>query len=126
MKRLKKILIVDDDEVSNFVSAQIIKAISSGFEIRTVLNGLEAMEYFKTHPENLPEYVLLDVNMPMMNGIDFLCWLDSSDYHGRSKVILYTNSLFHQELNKANPFTDVVAHIEKPISPLGVRDLFLA
>lgn len=80
MVRLKKVLLVDNDYVTTFLNKLIIKEADLVEEIIAKGNGLEALNYLKIHcTENgewsavdCPDLILLDLNMPIMNGISFL------------------------------------------------------
>ena len=60
-----RVLIVDDNEVNRIVASGLVQAL--GYEVSTVSDGLDAIERCKTAP---PDLVLMDVNMPVLNGID--------------------------------------------------------
>jgi len=70
------ILLVDDDEINNFISIKLIKKALLSTEIVACLNGKFAIEQLlemqKKGAEKLPDYILLDINMPIMNGWEFL------------------------------------------------------
>ena len=67
MEEKKKILIVDDEEVILFLYQEELE--EEGFAVETAMNGDQALQRFKTAPPNL---VILDINMPGMNGIEVL------------------------------------------------------
>ena len=67
MEAKKKILIVDDDEGIRLVYQEELEI--EGFAVETAMNGDQALEKFKTAP---PDLVILDINMPGMNGIEVL------------------------------------------------------
>ena len=67
---MSKILLVDDDTATNFYNQYILKKNNVGYEIITRDNGLSALEYIKNN--SFPKYIFLDINMPVMDGIQFL------------------------------------------------------
>lgn len=115
MENLAFILIIDDDEISNSITTAMIHNIYEDIEIRTVLNGFEAQEYFMNNPENIPDLVFLDINMPIMNGFKFLDWYEKSSFIGSTKICMLTSSLHFADKVKARGYTDVVGYIEKPL-----------
>lgn len=75
MGKLKSVLLVDDDETTNFLNKFFIKQIDSTIEIHSAVNGLEALEFLRNAESNQLEFpclLILDTNMPVMNGWDFL------------------------------------------------------
>ena len=65
-----RILLVDDDTATNFYNKFLLKKNKIDCEIITLDNGLKALEYLKN--EAIPDFIFLDINMPVMDGIQFL------------------------------------------------------
>lgn len=76
MPALPCILLVDDDYTSNFLNTKLLQRLDAAAQIRTALNGQEALDALRTHCQpptpNCPALVFLDINMPVMNGFEFL------------------------------------------------------
>lgn len=115
MKKIDKILLVDDDETSNFITERQLKILNISGEVTTVLNGFEAKQYFQNCIE-LPDLVLVDINMPIMTGFDFLDWFEKSEFRGRSKFSIYSTSIRKEDQEQAGQYSDVVSYIEKPLN----------
>src|SRR5262245_15496376 len=64
---MKRCLVVDDSKVVRMVARKVLESLS--FQIQEADNGQSAMDYCK---QSMPDAILLDWNMPVMNGIDFL------------------------------------------------------
>ena len=74
-QKLKCILLVDDNEADNFIHTRVIKKMGCAEEIKAVRGGQEALDYLTSLTENhipQPELIFLDINMPSMNGFEFL------------------------------------------------------
>jgi two-component system chemotaxis response regulator CheY len=82
---LKTCLVVDDSRVIRKVARRVLEDI--GFEIAEASDGLEALAWCRTL---MPDAVLLDWNMPVMNGIDFLRQLRQEPGGDRPKVVFCT------------------------------------
>lgn len=65
-----RILLVDDDTATNFYNKYILRKNNIDCEIITLDNGLSALEYIKNN--SIPNFIFLDINMPIMDGIQFL------------------------------------------------------
>ncbi len=79
----KKILIVDDEENARIGLSRLLAR--EGFQVDSVPNGYEALNYLRQHQVNL---IVTDINMPEMNGISFLRELNKTFPH--SNVIMIT------------------------------------
>lgn len=73
-----KILLVDDDKATNFYNKIFLKKHKVDLDIIVLENGLSAIEHIQNN--SLPDFIFLDINMPIMNGFQFLkeyeVWLD--------------------------------------------------
>ena len=67
----KSILVVDDNKICNFLTVNALKKAGGFGDIEVVINGLEAINLLKETPQ-FPDLILLDINMPVMDGLDFL------------------------------------------------------
>ena len=89
---MKSCLVVDDSKVIRKVARRILEDLE--FEIAEAVAGQDAWEQCQA---SMPDVVLLDWNMPVMNGLDFLKTLRSSDYEKQPMVIFCTteNDMAH-------------------------------
>ncbi|HWZ22144.1 MAG TPA: response regulator [Cytophagaceae bacterium] len=75
MKKFNCILLVDDDETCNFITQKIITKLDISSHTYSTKNGREAMSFIEASSETVPvcpDLILLDLNMPVMDGIEFL------------------------------------------------------
>lgn len=124
------ILLVDDDEINNFISIKLIKKALVYAEIDACLNGSFAIEQLleiqEKNPEELPDYILLDINMPIMNGWEFLDEYKRRgiDPQGKSKIYIISSSVFSNDINKAKSYKLVKDFVSKPLNIDKIRELF--
>ena len=112
---IKSVLIVDDDNICNFLTINALKKAGVRGKIDVVLNGLEAIKKLKEN-NSFPNLILLDINMPVMDGIDFLRNYKSEGFEGKTKIAMYTSSIREIDKNQALEYEDVFDFINKPIS----------
>jgi len=116
------ILLVDDDEINNFISIKLIKKAISNANITACLNGRFAIDELtriqKADPEALPDFILLDINMPIMNGWEFLDEYKrlNIDPLGKSKIYIISSSVFSNDISKARSYPLVKNFVSKPLS----------
>lgn len=110
------ILLIDDDQTSNFIASQMLNKYNKDFIINYALNGLEGISYLEKNIPLLPNLILLDLNMPIMDGFDFLrCISDKSEF-SELKICVYSTSNRSEDKSLALSFKNVVAYIEKPLT----------
>lgn len=92
-QKLKSILLIDDDETTNYVNTILINKANCTEEVRSVTSGLQALEYLKSVDENgnhpQPDLIFLDINMPVMNGWEFIEEYNQLLPEQRGKVLVW-------------------------------------
>ncbi|RAK69782.1 response regulator [Hymenobacter edaphi] len=127
MPHLSSILLVDDDPTTNFLNQLLLRRMAVADELRVAENGADALRLLgqpaPAGPVNpAPALILLDVNMPVMNGIEFLqAWqqLPATRRQGTVVVVL-TTSLHERDMQQMQrlPVTTVV---DKPLTEAKVH-----
>ena len=124
--KLKHILLIDDDEVTNFIHENTLHEIDAAEHISTAENGSAALKQLK-QAASLPELILLDINMPVMNGIDFLENFEAvakKDYRPII-IIMLTTQLTNEDLDRLKILQHLVAgYLEKPVNNKSFQSLF--
>lgn len=124
----RHILLVDDDDVTNFLSREMLRIYTPSPQIDTVLNGHEAIEYLLSradHPNQLPDIILLDINMPVMDGWEFLAEFDKLKRPGFEKIhiIMFTSSVYYEDIDKARTYASVKDIFSKPLDERKIKDI---
>jgi CheY-like chemotaxis protein len=117
-RKLECILLVDDDPDDNMYHRIIIEEMNITDNIDVVLNGLEAITYLKKDNQAPPELIFLDINMPKMNGWEFLDQYKHLDAKQRARVVIVilTTSANPDHLKKAQQIKEVTGFETKPLS----------
>ena len=123
MPKLSFVLIVDDDETSNYLTELFLEEFGICDKMRTLLNGQQAVQFFLENNDEYPELVLLDINMPLMNGFEFLEWWEKNNRQGKTKFAMLTTSIRREDQKQARKYKDVIGYIEKPIVKQKIIEL---
>ena len=126
MKKIKDLLIVDDDQVSSYLIASALVEMNIADNIAKLYNGRQAIEYLTTHYHTLltgedtylPALILLDLNMPVMNGFEFLEEFTTQHALLAAKipVCILSSSAAVKDIKRANSY-NLAGYITKPLLP---------
>lgn len=125
---MRKILLIDDDEISNFLNQSMLKKSGLFDEIQVLNNALLGLKVLKdlVHSKGLiPEIILLDLMMPIMDGFEFLRELDKLELEElkQIKVIMLTSSLDPKDRLLALNNARVIGFLSKPINQMKITDM---
>ena len=126
------IMLIDDNEIDNLINQKIIESSNICKNIFTHTGGKSAIEFLKNMekiaasvPGCLPEIIFLDIDMPLMDGFQFLDEFEklSESIKSHSKVVMLTSSLNPQDMNKAKKNQFVLKYINKPLTQENLKKL---
>lgn len=121
-----KVVIVDDDSVVLFLHKVLIDRSILPSAEGSFKNGKEALEYISRDGVcKTPYLVLLDINMPVMNGWDFLEAIQDKDFKENIFVAMVTSSINTKDVEHAEQFPQVISYLEKPLRKEACDHLFL-
>ncbi|MCM4151099.1 response regulator [Arenibacter sp. N53] len=127
-KKLNCVLLVDDDDATNFIHNYVIKEAGFAEHIKVVENGQEALDYLKSKNEKeylRPNLIFLDINMPVMDGWEFLEQYKHLDeeLQGHMMVVMITTSLNPDDKLNAKSHDIVDHYMSKPLTVEMLHDL---
>lgn len=127
-KPLKLILLVDDDEATNFLHKIMINDAECAEHIHVSKNGKEALAYLTHAIEGKypqPDLIFLDINMPVMNGWEFLDEYQKLSKEQKAKMVLVmlTTSINPDDYEKSKQYPDVAGFRNKPLSTDLIKDI---
>ena len=114
MKRLDPILLVEDDSVDALTVQRAFKDIEVRNEVIHFENGEEALEFLRTGKGPRPCIILLDLNMPRMNGIEFLEAVKMDEKLRSIPIVVLTTSTEHKDRHESFNHS-VAGYMVKPI-----------
>lgn len=114
MKTKKPILLVEDDEIDQMTIKRALKEIHVTNHLDIASDGMEALELLRDDSRERPGVILLDLNMPRMNGIEFLRVIKNEEGLKRIPVVVLTTS--EEEQDKVGSFDlGVAGYMLKPV-----------
>src|SRR4051812_22111913 len=96
---MKKILLVDDESIFHFLSKKIIEVTGIPCDVQSAFDGKEALQ--KIHDGFIPDHIFVDLDMPTMNGFQFVEKLRSDKSNSSTKVIVLSSSITDEERQRA-------------------------
>ena len=130
---INKVLCIDDDQITLVLCDMVIKKAGFAKEVITANNGKEGISWFSnyfsknnnTADKQPPAVIFLDLNMPVMNGWDFLedYLMKYADRLPETKVVIVSSTVNPEDFSRANRYEIVVDFINKPLTTEGLEDL---
>ncbi|MEM0516799.1 response regulator [Aequorivita flava] len=122
MNNLQNICIIDDDSIYQYAITATIKAYKLAENVLVFSDGEEALDFIRENAENndnLPDIILLDINMPVMDGFQFIDEYKLIKPRMEKKIVVYmvSSSVDPQDIEKAKAISEIADYIIKPIRP---------
>ncbi|QCR23739.1 response regulator [Pontibacter sp. SGAir0037] len=130
MKPLTTILLIDDDETTNYLNHRLLSRMNIAEEIRVVTNGEEALEYLQKafagsveYP--MPDLIFVDIKMSVMDGFEFLDEYQKFDEDDKNQTVMMmlTSSASFYDLERLKKYPEVRKHYSKPLAEADVREI---
>ena len=120
------LLVIDDDDINIFIIKKIVE--KTGYDVNMVAkaNGLLAIDHLKATlgQDDFPHLVLIDINMPVLNGWEFLDAYEDLNISKRVDMYMLSSSVYENDIEKAKTYAKVKGFISKPLSIERLIDLF--
>jgi CheY-like chemotaxis protein len=113
------IFLVDDDPIQNMLTSQLIERYNKDAKYKVYNNGKEVIEGIESGIE--PRIILLDINMPIMDGWEFLNIYKV--YQNQASVFMLTSSTNELDLAKAEEYECVVGYYPKPVNANTIKEI---
>jgi CheY-like chemotaxis protein len=113
---IKKLMMIDDDPIYRFGSEHLIRSFSSEIELLTFNNGLDAIEFLSDMSSGeMPDLILLDLNMPVMDGWEVLEQLRQTTCIDRTSIFICSSSIDPSDIERAKQHCLVTDYLVKPL-----------
>jgi CheY-like chemotaxis protein len=122
----KVIWVVDDDAIYQIIVNKIIQRSEMFSTISSFKNGKDAIDTLQNSLENnelLPDIILLDINMPIMDGWEFMEEMELIKPQINKKINIYivSSSIAVEDKNKSKTYPDILGYLSKPITTEDLR-----
>ena len=129
-KPIDLVMLVDDNDTDNFISKRIIEITEFADRVEVKNSGKSALDYLaenENRPENLPNIIFLDINMPVVDGFVFLYEFEKFRELVRTKckVIILSSSDNKRDIDKIVNNNYVIKFITKPLTETSLEEIRL-
>ncbi|OIQ36011.1 MAG: hypothetical protein BM555_03560 [Crocinitomix sp. MedPE-SWsnd] len=127
MQKFQNILLIDDDQTNNFLVKHMLNKINAVVNIHIALNGQEGLykidEFSKAGI--VLDLIFLDINMPVMNGFEFLDEYQKlpEECHSKTTIMMISSSVHPDDIKKINSYECVDEFVEKPLTVQIIEEL---
>ncbi len=115
-------MLIDDDPINNLLNTRLLSKHQSNIRFTEHNEGRSAIEDIKNRKADLPQVILLDINMPVMDGWQFLEEYQHLNYD--IPLFMLTSSIAQEDIKKAKSYKEVKGFITKPLDQDKIRKIF--
>ncbi|MEO8770508.1 MAG: response regulator [Ferruginibacter sp.] len=125
-KKFRSILLIDDNAADNRYNQIILEEMNIADKVEIAETGIEALKKLENNNDSLPDLILLDINMPKMNGWEFLEAYKKLNTTNENKhaVVILTTSMNPEDKAKADSIAGVAEFNIKPLTPDMLHNIF--
>lgn len=122
------VMLVDDNDTDNFISKRIIEITKFSKRVEVKNSGKSALEYLEReqfNPNNLPDIIFLDINMPIVDGFVFLFEFEMfpDEVKNKCKIVILSSSDNKRDIEKIVDNDYVVKFVTKPLTEVALNEI---
>ena len=123
-KKYRTVMLIDDNEIDNLINQKMIEAASITENIYTHTGAKSAIEFLRNMErlevarDVLPDVIFLDIDMPLMDGFQFLDEFEklSEVTKKKCRIVMLTSSINPQDFSRSKKYDNVKLYLNKPLS----------
>ncbi len=129
MKKIEMACIVDDDKIYVYGVRKLFEMHQICDKVLVFSNGQEALDYLKSavdSAQDLPDVILLDINMPVMDGWDFLEEYKKLKPQMAKEITIHmvSSSIHKEDIDRANSYDEISGYFVKPVVQEDFKKIF--
>lgn len=112
-------LVIDDDEINVFIIKKLVEKTGYEVSLTAKSNGQLALDYLTAivdSGEPFPQLILVDINMPLVNGWEFLEAYEKLNMPEHPHMYMVSSSVYENDIEKAKSYKTIKGFISKPLS----------
>jgi len=123
--KYRNVMLLDDSDLDNFINEKIIEASHFAEKVYTTTSARSALEFISNliimgedFSGAFPEVIFIDINMPMMDGFQFVELFEkkTAGYKKKPKLVILTSSVYHEDIQRARDISESLLFLNKPLS----------
>ncbi|MEP2671291.1 MAG: response regulator [Cyclobacteriaceae bacterium] len=130
-KKYHTVMLIDDNEIDNLINQKMIEAAAIAENIYTHTGAKSAIEFLRNMEkldvasEVLPDVIFLDIDMPLMDGFQFLDEFEklSANTKKSCKIVMLTSSINPQDFDRSKKYSNVKLYLNKPLSHDSIQKI---